>query len=73
LSQLFTTILNGVIRKESDFELLTSGLTLTLSQGDKIQSIGPWIVSNHSRKLHKDLIGSFCVILLTDKQTNKHR
>jgi len=58
LSQLFTTTLNGVIRKENDFELLTSGLTLTLSQDDNIQLIGPWTVSNYSRKLHKDLIGS---------------
>ena len=30
-------------------------------------------MSNHSVKFHKDLISSFWVILLTDRQTDRHR
>jgi len=37
----------------------------------KIQPVGPWIMSNHSIKFHKDLISSIWVILLTDRQTDR--
>jgi len=37
----------------------------------QFNSVGPWIVSNHSMKFRKDLIRSFWVIMLTDSQTDR--
>ena len=52
--------------------LSVSCLTLCRERKVKVTQnimICPWIMSNHSVKFHKDLISSFWVILLTDRQT----
>jgi len=44
-----------------------------MSQGhSKWKLIGPWNMTDRSAKFHKKLFSSFWVLLLTDKQTNRH-
>jgi len=60
----YYNIFNGVIHDKNDFNLLTSSGQGHSKSNRLVPRLCPTTV-----KFHKDLISSFCVILLTDSQT----